>query len=281
MVPDPFADESPASWLQRTCLFHGVPNALLFEMLSIPCPVDADLELSSDLLRRITAGTGASAGQIYRLGRAFEAIRTRRSPAAALRFSERGQSVYSICPACLASDAIPYLRIAWRFKQWRVCPEHRIAMLDRCRHCHGPFPAMLPAYSSSSGEQDLSFCGLCRESVVGGMPTPTIDERCDIADQIQHQRAWVSAMLNGYFLLDGCDRRLPMGFLFWLVERQGNYADFAVKQERGLACDEKSLVTQSVTRLLHEYLSRSFPVVRMEAIWILQGRRDTPTPGRV
>jgi hypothetical protein len=98
------------------------------------------------------------------------------------------------------------------------------------------------------------------------MPTPTIDARYDMAKQIQSQRAWISAMINGYFLLDGCDRRLPTGFLFSLVEQHGNYADFTFTQDRKLACYEEPLVDHSVTQLLHEYLIRSYPAVRREAV---------------
>lgn len=44
----------------------------------------------------------------------------------------------SYCPACLASDSIPYFRRAWRLSFVTACPHHGVALLDACPECSAP-----------------------------------------------------------------------------------------------------------------------------------------------
>lgn len=42
------------------------------------------------------------------------------------------------CPACLAEDQYPYLRMSARLAWHTVCPDHGILLLDRCPACQQP-----------------------------------------------------------------------------------------------------------------------------------------------
>jgi hypothetical protein len=44
----------------------------------------------------------------------------------------------SYCPACLASDSVPYFRRAWRLSFATVCPHHGVELLDACPECSAP-----------------------------------------------------------------------------------------------------------------------------------------------
>lgn len=44
----------------------------------------------------------------------------------------------SYCPACLASDRVPYFRRAWRLSFVTVCPIHGVELLDTCAQCSAP-----------------------------------------------------------------------------------------------------------------------------------------------
>lgn len=39
------------------------------------------------------------------------------------------------CPACLASDAVPHMRLSWRLSFVVCCPVHRCMLADRCWAC--------------------------------------------------------------------------------------------------------------------------------------------------
>lgn len=39
------------------------------------------------------------------------------------------------CPTCLAEDAEPYFRLAWRVAFYTYCPKHDCMLLDRCPKC--------------------------------------------------------------------------------------------------------------------------------------------------
>lgn len=39
------------------------------------------------------------------------------------------------CPCCLAEDAEPYFRLAWRVAFYTYCPKHQCMLLDRCPQC--------------------------------------------------------------------------------------------------------------------------------------------------
>lgn len=44
----------------------------------------------------------------------------------------------SYCPACLASDSVPYFRRAWRLSFVTACPHHGLELLDACPECSAP-----------------------------------------------------------------------------------------------------------------------------------------------
>jgi len=47
-----------------------------------------------------------------------------------------GRSVRSrVCPLCLASDDVPYVRAAWEHPLALVCEKHQISLRDRCESC--------------------------------------------------------------------------------------------------------------------------------------------------
>ncbi|MBF0185825.1 MAG: TniQ family protein [Magnetococcales bacterium] len=43
-----------------------------------------------------------------------------------------------ICPACLAEDEMPYLRLEWRLGFMTACERHCVSLVDRCPNCAEP-----------------------------------------------------------------------------------------------------------------------------------------------
>ena len=71
----------------------------------------------------------------------------------------------AFCPACLARDESPFLRMQWRFAWITACPLHGVALIDRCPSCSGaPQPDRNGAESSG-----LARCIQCRSDLSRGV----------------------------------------------------------------------------------------------------------------
>jgi hypothetical protein len=83
--------------------------------------------------------------------------------------------IYKYCPACLASDRIPYFRQSWRLASTYICPLHRLILRDSCHQCNQRID--LSCCSPKSIEQDRSrcllFCNRCGTSL-GESPSNAI-----------------------------------------------------------------------------------------------------------
>lgn len=62
------------------------------------------------------------------------------------------------CPACLASDAIPYLRREWRFAWQTSCSAHQILLIDRCWSCD----ALVTPHRLVAEDEHLAVCAQCK-----------------------------------------------------------------------------------------------------------------------
>jgi hypothetical protein len=67
------------------------------------------------------------------------------------------------CPKCLAQDAVPYFRLAWRFAFVTECVEHHCALLDQCPSCiHPPWPGGVGVKDRISSQFDaFNLCWHC------------------------------------------------------------------------------------------------------------------------
>lgn len=77
---------------------------------------------------------------------------------------ERRDRGIAICPICLRTDAIPYLRLNW-FVGWvAICPAHGVALVAKCRCCQQPLRAV-----TSNSREVLSSgrCLTCHAGVSG------------------------------------------------------------------------------------------------------------------
>jgi len=218
LAPQPIEDESPASWILRTCQTHSVTYQELAGCLGIPRCRDPDVYAPIDHLCHIGNGTRVTEKRLRSLGSAFQAVRERPQLKALLDFGARGEPSYRVCALCLAHDATPYLRIQWRFKDWIYCPVHHAALIRCCPGCGASIigTKVSLSHSPNGDPLDISHCYHCGESRVGtglaGFSAICGDQR------LAAQKFLVSAVLQGYFLIEGFDRRVGLDFLLWLRE---------------------------------------------------------------
>jgi hypothetical protein len=74
------------------------------------------------------------------------------------------------CPVCLATDAVPYLRLRWRMAFQMACLSHEVFLRDRCGQCGralAPHRADILAGRGGSVHLSLRFCAFCRMSLAG------------------------------------------------------------------------------------------------------------------
>ncbi|MCG9053513.1 TniQ family protein [Laribacter hongkongensis] len=67
------------------------------------------------------------------------------------------------CPHCLAEDAEPYFRRAWRVAFYTFCPKHNVMLLDRCPACGSgvAFHRLELGHPQQISIDSLSVCAGC------------------------------------------------------------------------------------------------------------------------
>lgn len=150
--PQPIPGESLSSWLMRTA--HDNVERLSYVTTRLTGDAnfwtnDVDRRLTPDLCSRLTQGTGVTQGKLERLvlsqyaGTLFPVLTQQGSPPWLLKMAKRGYrltrpgSMY--CPACLAEDAVPYLRLQWRLSFLTTCSRHGTLLRENCPHCSAAF----------------------------------------------------------------------------------------------------------------------------------------------
>ena len=160
VAPQP--DEALVSWLARLAGRYDAPPLTLAQATIGLRPVDPRRSREAwwqrpgpNVIKAISQMTGI----------AIESVRATtfedwapscRHEGAPDRFSARHFRVvrpdgrrmrrFVVCPACLASDADPYVRKTWTLGWVAVCARHRTVLLSTCPTCCGTF--RLPAVSS-------------------------------------------------------------------------------------------------------------------------------------
>ncbi len=206
-VTKPLLCESPTSWAQRVCQQYDLTYTKFLACFEIRSVRDIDLAFSTSDYSRIATICGLMESDFFAMqacfGRCTEHIWMRRLMA----FREADVPLYRYCADCWKADAIPYLRLEWRFKLWCVCPAHRIALREDCMCCGSPLQmqrAVLGGTISPRPVGCLAICLMCGADMrfANAMPSGLDEKALDHA--IALQRAHFSALLQGYFMIRSC-----------------------------------------------------------------------------
>ncbi|CAN7214569.1 TniQ family protein [Paraburkholderia terricola] len=208
LAPTPIAGESPSSWLHRLSLLHGRGAQTLLHSVGIRKMKDPDITLTSQQFGSLVRETNVNASMVAHLGTIYEPLRESRYRRL-LRHDDRGRPVYAFCPECLASDETPYLRIAWRFTHWDICPTHRIRMCYRCLGCEAPLLAMRPPQKFYLA--DLRRCSMCASDLTLQSADRLPQE--EICGSLRIQAALANTLLLGHCFIEGHPERVPLDFL--------------------------------------------------------------------
>lgn len=148
--PKPRADELLSSWILRTAAGHGQPPYTFCNTIWPQRPVlnrDVDHFCDPIIWETMAARTGTPRERAYATTLpAYEGWLVERFTSfGSTRWLLRSGLYHRLwrnaglqyCPACLASDEVPYFRRAWRLALTAACSRHGSVLLDRCPQCDG------------------------------------------------------------------------------------------------------------------------------------------------
>lgn len=101
------------------------------------------------------------------------------------------------CPVCLATDAVPYLRLRWRLALSVICTVHGVLLLDRCGKCGRPLAPHRADPARAGGRRakaPIRYCGHCGGDLAG-------PGNAACSNDIELQRHIDSTLQNGYCVL--------------------------------------------------------------------------------
>lgn len=210
----PLPDELLSSYLWRTAEGFGVkPISFLNGVFGSSRSLlnqDLDSFVSALVLARLCEGSGLAPDAIAvmtlaeHVGRlnATHHPRGRKTwilPTTILS-NKRLRAGLQYCPACLRSDARPYLRRSWRLGFTTTCTLHGIAMLDRCPHCR--------AFVQPHSAPCLLDCHACGEGLAAASAERPADARV-----IARQQTYEDALRDGWAMIGDKPIRSPLYFV--------------------------------------------------------------------
>jgi hypothetical protein len=178
--PEPFVDESPASWVQRLSGAHQYSLKRLGQVTNIhPKLRDWDFGVTNEEWSRLLKLADLDDITCGEARFAFNTLRRRRRKQKHL-FHVCERPSYRWCSACFSSDSVPYLRWHWRLAACTQCRIHQCRLEERCPWCESPLSihrALLVSAGGAKAAMDLSRCGLCGMPLVdmGGAPSDAFD----------------------------------------------------------------------------------------------------------
>lgn len=96
------------------------------------------------------------------------------------------------CPVCVATDAIPYYRLQWRFAWHTMCTTHECMLFDRCPHCRHPVePNRLIAT-----DEHVALCATCRSDLRDASVINANERALDLQRTTDHAIATRSAQFG-------------------------------------------------------------------------------------
>jgi hypothetical protein len=207
VLPEPILDESPASWMLRLCQYHqSWPNQIC-DSFGLGKTTDFDVQLTLDLLLKLSYGTAVSQASLSYLDSMFLHIRSceQRQAAFLLNQSLHGYSTYRYCPKCLREDPVPHWRFPWRMAYFLVCPKHHCVMLDRCLTCNAvleALPTMRRGFFEGADRPICRFCLACGDDL-GQFHAESLSDCKRLRDVLGLQHVVTAALVHGYLSVSG------------------------------------------------------------------------------
>ena len=215
-VPEPFLDESPASWLMRVREYHQSWPNQLFRVFGLVNIRDIDLDLNLDSLRKLCRGTKISSTELDLLARKFAKVRKKEYAEAFLLHRNKAKAgCYRICPDCLKCDKTPYWRLTWRMSHIQICVHHQCRLIWHCMNCKaqiGPWMNQPKQLHDQALKHWCRYCSNCGTDLANS-PGARIHS-VDVVNRVGLlQQTITAALVHGYFRIEGLTESLSLSHL--------------------------------------------------------------------
>ena len=148
LFPPPLDDEWIGSWLVRLAEANLVSLKKVLSLLGISSP---DLVPDPGALQRLAAATYLASEQIAPMVLLPEqTLKTIGSSRTAGVLPYLGVTFLQVCPRCLDTDPVPYIRKQWLLHNTVQCEIHGGPLLDRCPSCKLHLQIFRPQKSKSA-----------------------------------------------------------------------------------------------------------------------------------
>lgn len=228
-IPIPLESESLCSWIHRVCQIYDLTLQRFYATFGIKAVADPDLCLSEKDIERISVMCRIPKEKFSFILDCFCRLTTQPILQDLLSRQSENKPLYRFCIECWKADPIPFLRLEWRFKEWRVCPTHEVLMQTLCPSCRKPLQihrSVLGGTFSPPPVHTLAECLICRADFRKHEVPTYLYPSTFKKDDLNFQRAVVSAVLHGYFLLPGSNfRRSLTGFMSFINSFHQNNND--------------------------------------------------------
>ena len=161
-APAPQLGEAFSSWCYRLQQTFRLPMKNLRAMLFLPQKIPlfwADVALSATSADRIAGLTRSHSSLFEQFSYAAGSLLSQPEFSCLTCAPLERLPLYRYCPDCWRADAIPYLRMYWRFSFCYFCSEHQVVLRDHCPKCQALF---VPKFGS---DLPLDCCPRCHESL--------------------------------------------------------------------------------------------------------------------
>lgn len=216
-APKPKERESTSSWLHRLAQQQGESYQQIITLLKIDQIRDVDL-CSQLNFRSLLAPVRQRSISEFSLASAINKS-VRKSVTIHKQIHTVGNLIPStaFCGLCLESDIVPYLRIEWRFKFWKICPRHRINLNLKCPNCSNPMILNKSLISGLRGVPSFKFCNFCYADF-GSIPNGIDQHDIDLEEKIRMQNNMMKSIVVGHCIIAPIERPFNLDTMFRLCK---------------------------------------------------------------
>lgn len=201
--------ESLYSWLQRLSQSQGFTYEHTLNLCEITYALDIDSSRVKIRKRIKDKIFGARLEYLELIESISRSVNRYKSARKQILTNKQGHPVTKICSYCLGNDVIPYLRIEWRFKFWRFCPEHLIELKSRCPYCDSEIELTERKLESTP---NFRFCSKCYFDFSNA--SLQIQDLQTISEAINLQKNMMASLVVGYCKIAPISNRLGLHNMF-------------------------------------------------------------------
>lgn len=227
-IPDPFLNESLASWIQRICQIYDLTFNNFQKTVGITGNDDLDLCFTREELVKFIDICDVNPNRVEHIQTIFCRLSEQPNLQTLMLSEPIDGYIYRFCPTCWAEDHTPYMRFEWRFRTSEFCFKHHTDLLSRCPFCENPIPMHKTILGGSVFPPPVAHLAQCHYCRADLRFTQIPIEFSALAMQqlmakIDLQKSIASALLHNYFYVADKSEKFPLSLLALLLDGSAHH----------------------------------------------------------